>query len=362
MQQLKFNSDRDLFLITLKERVNAYFISSGLKKTATVQMKCKILFLLTGMFYFYWQMYFFKGHYTLIIISAILFGIFSFLTALNVAHDAAHGAISKNKITNNICLYTLNLIGVNSYIWRIKHLLAHHTFPNVMGTDSDIGGSRIGKLVPSAPWKWFCKFQHLYIPFLYLFYSAHWVIFKDFIHFKTLRVPNKDELSHPKSEYIILFIGKIFAFLTTIIFPYYFLNLSILETLGLFGASHFGPGLLVALFLVPAHLNAEVEYPLPDENGNLNTTWAVHQVITTVDFSTHNPLFNFFLGGFNHHVAHHLFPKICHCHYPHLTPIIRQTACEFHIPYKSTNYTYIFISHLKHLKTMGELKLDYNVL
>jgi linoleoyl-CoA desaturase len=362
MQRLKFNSASDFFLITLKERVDNYFISSGFKKTANIQMKFKIIFLLTGMFYFYWQMYFFYENYTLILFSAAFFGIFSFLTALNVAHDAAHGAISKNKTNNDICLYTLNLIGVNSYIWKIKHLLAHHTFPNVMGTDSDIGESRIGKLVPTATWKWFCKFQHFYIPLLYLFYSAHWVLFKDFIHFQTLRVPNKDELSHPKKEYVILFIGKMFAFLTTIIFPYFFLNLSILETFGLFGAIHLGPGLLVAFFLVPAHLNSEVEYPVPDKNGQLNTTWAVHQVITTVDFSTNNRLFNFFLGGFNHHVAHHLFPKICHCHYPRLTPIIKQTALEFNIPYKSTNYKYIFISHLKHLKTMGELKLNYDVL
>ena len=362
MQRLKFDSGRDVFHIALKERVNEYFSNNNLPKTANLQMKFKVFFFTGGMFYFYWQMFYFSSDFSLILLSSFGFGIFSFLTALNVAHDAAHGAISNGKFYNSLCLYTLNLIGVNSYIWKIKHLLAHHTFPNVMGTDSDIGESRIGKLVPGAGWKWFCKYQHVYIPFIYLFYSAHWVLFKDFIHFKTLRVPNKGELTHPKREYIILFLGKIFAFLTTIIFPYIFLNLSVGQTLALFGAIHLGPGVLVALFLVPAHINSEVKYPLPDNNGQLSTTWAVHQVITTLDFSTTNHLLNFCLGGFNHHVAHHLFPKICHCHYPQLTPIIRRTAMEYQIEYKSTTFKRIFRSHLTHLKCMGQARFDYNVI
>jgi linoleoyl-CoA desaturase len=231
-----------------------------------------------------------------------------------------------------------------------------------MGTDSDIGESRIGRLVPQANWSWFCRFQHYYIPFLYLFYSAHWVLFKDFMHFKTLRVPNKETLVHPKREYLILFVGKIFAFTTTIIFPYIFLKLSIIQVLGLFGVIHLGPGILVALFLVPAHLNSEAHYPVPDEHGQLNTTWATHQVITTVDYSTNNFFLNFILGGFNHHVAHHLFPKICHCHYPNLTPIIKKTALEFNIPYKETSFSKIFISHIVHLKTMGNTKIEYDIL
>jgi fatty acid desaturase len=39
-------------------------------------------------------------------------------------------------------------------------------------------------------------------------------------------------------------------------------------------------------------------------------------------------------GGLNYQVVHHLFPGVCHCHYPALAPIVLRTAAEFGIPYK----------------------------
>lgn len=33
-------------------------------------------------------------------------------------------------------------------------------------------------------------------------------------------------------------------------------------------------------------------------------------------------------------VVHHLFPGICHCHYPALSEIVKRTAAEFGLPYK----------------------------
>jgi len=39
-------------------------------------------------------------------------------------------------------------------------------------------------------------------------------------------------------------------------------------------------------------------------------------------------------GGLNYQVVHHLFPGVCHCHYPQLAPIVMRTAAEFGVPYK----------------------------
>ena len=362
MRNIRFNNQTDYFYTTLVKRVNEYFITNQKPRYANSGMKIKIIFFFSAMGVFYAMLLNSGDNYLKICIMGFLFGIFSFLTALNIAHDAAHGAISNKKSINNVCLYVLNLIGINSYIWKLKHLLSHHTFPNVMGTDADIGESKIGRLIPNAQWKWFCKYQSFYIPILYLFYSAHWVLFKDFKNFKTLRVPNKDVLKHPPIEYLILIIGKLFALMITFVIPLVCLKLSLLQAICLFFIMHLGPGLFVALFLAPGHLNSAVTYPLPDKNGMLNTTWSEHQVITTVDFSTDNIFFNFFLGGFNHHVSHHLFPTVCHCHYPKITPIVKKTAAEFNIKYQSTNFTHLFSLHIAHLKSMGIREFEYDVL
>jgi linoleoyl-CoA desaturase len=39
-------------------------------------------------------------------------------------------------------------------------------------------------------------------------------------------------------------------------------------------------------------------------------------------------------GGLHTHVAHHLFPGICHVHYPALTRLIATTARDCGLPYR----------------------------
>jgi linoleoyl-CoA desaturase len=175
MLRIRFdNSESDNFYATLTKRVNEYFEANQKSKYASTGMKIKIVFLLSLMSLFYSLMFTLTVSYTGILALGFFFGAFSFFACLNIAHDAAHGALSGNKKLNKLSLYIMNLIGINSYIWKLKHVFSHHTFPNVMGTDSDIGESKIGRILPGAKWKWFCRFQHYYIPVLYLFYSAHW--------------------------------------------------------------------------------------------------------------------------------------------------------------------------------------------
>jgi linoleoyl-CoA desaturase len=53
-------------------------------------------------------------------------------------------------------------------------------------------------------------------------------------------------------------------------------------------------------------------------------------------------------------VEHHLFPKICHIHYPKISSIVRQTAQEFGVPYHdNTNFFTALKSHYKVLKHYG---------
>ena len=39
-------------------------------------------------------------------------------------------------------------------------------------------------------------------------------------------------------------------------------------------------------------------------------SWSHHQVITTSDFATNSKLITWILGGFNHHISHHLSSQI----------------------------------------------------
>jgi linoleoyl-CoA desaturase len=98
----------------------------------------------------------------------------------------------------------------------------------------------------------------------------------------------------------------------------------------------------------------ETEMPLPDETGSMKNTWAIHQLFTTVNFSTKNRIVNWFTGGLNHQVEHHIFPNISHIHYTNIAKIVKETAAECNLPYHEYKTTRAaIIAHFKHLKQMG---------
>ena len=94
---------------------------------------------------------------------------------------------------------------------------------------------------------------------------------------------------------------------------------------------------------------------VPDKDGNLEHTWAVHQLYTTSNFAPSNWFINFYTGGLNHQVEHHIFPHISHVHYSKLAKIVKETAKEFNLPYNEYKTTRkAIIEHFRHLGVLGK--------
>jgi linoleoyl-CoA desaturase len=82
--------------------------------------------------------------------------------------------------------------------------------------------------------------------------------------------------------------------------------------------------------------------------------WAIHQVKTTANFATSNPVVSWLVGGLNFQVEHHLFPKISHVHYPRINKIVKQTCEEFGVEYiEYPTVTKAIRSHINYLRQMG---------
>lgn len=62
---------------------------------------------------------------------------------------------------------------------------------------------------------------------------------------------------------------------------------------------------------------------------------------------------NFILGGFNNHIAHHLFPHYHHIYYPKLNRILYRILLSNNIKPNQTSYWGGLISHLRLLKRMS---------
>ncbi|MFD1079560.1 fatty acid desaturase, partial [Longispora fulva] len=152
--------------LELQKKVNALVDDLADEKDNLIRLKI-ILFplLYTGTY----AILLWKGSLPLVFYLSYMFlGLFLLLNFLNLIHDAVHGVTFKrHRRWNRIFLYFFDLLGANSYIWKVRHLRLHHAFPNVMGWDSDLEQSPLVRIFPQSEQKKIQKYQHLYLPFLY---------------------------------------------------------------------------------------------------------------------------------------------------------------------------------------------------
>jgi linoleoyl-CoA desaturase len=122
----------------------------------------------------------------------------------------------------------------------------------------------------------------------------------------------------------------------------------------MFFIMHFIGGFTLTIIFQSAHVVPTSAYPLPDKEGILPNSWAIHQMMTTADFSPNSRIFSWYIGGLNYQIEHHLFPNICHVHYRKLSHIVKETAREFGIPYNvQPTFIRAVWSHGKMLKHLG---------
>src|SRR5262245_61119984 len=100
---------------------------------------------------------------------------------------------------------------------------------------------------------------------------------------------------------------------------------------------HIASSIFFIYTLIATYLCMETQFPHTDENGNLPGDYYTHQLATSLDYAPTNKIYNFFLGGFNSHAAHHLYPKLPHTAYPEISIIIEKKAKEYNVPYNKLN-------------------------
>jgi linoleoyl-CoA desaturase len=353
---LKFNTtNRSQFFSTVRQRVNAHFKEKGLSQHANGAMWAKATFFMTGYLTLYGLILSNQfGPWTMLGM-ALMLGMFAAFIGFNVSHDAIHGAFSSKTWVNRVIASSFYLIGANPYVWKITHNIVHHTYTNIPGHDEDIeiapGLIRVDVDEPLRPWQ---RFQQWYAFALYSLASLSWVFRKDFMKFFKKNIGHCDNSSHPRREYITLFATKGGYYILFIIVPYLVLDLPWWQFAIGFVLMHMVEGLVLGLVFQLAHVVEGTAFPVPTEGVGIEEAWAVHQMQTTANFAPTSPIAAFFCGGLNRQIEHHLFPKVCHIHYPVITSIVRQTAHEFNLPYlENPTFSSALGSHFRLLKKLG---------
>ena len=358
MQSIRFNeSNNKEFFQELKRNVDNYFTENKISKHGDYRMIVKTIFMLT--LYLAPLTMLISGITDSFGISLILWSVMGLGMAgigLSVMHDANHGAYSDSPFMNKLMGFVLNLIGGYHINWKIQHNVLHHSFTNIHGMDEDIDKNGIIRFSPTQPKKKFFKFQLLYAPILYSILTLFWCTVKDY---EQLYNYNKRGLLKSQGVTFMqaltrIVLYKVVYFFVTIGLMIILTDLLWYEVLLGFVLMHLICGLILALVFQSAHVLEETEFFEPSEENTVENSWAIHQMRTTANFANGNRPLTWFIGGLNHQVEHHLFPTICHIHYPEISKIVRKTAKKYNVPYNEhRTFMAAIASHFRMLAALG---------
>lgn len=355
---LRFSrKDPKNFFRTLNKRVNDYFKENNVARSGNwkLHLKTFVMFLLYLGPYFLLLLLDLPGFVQFLL--AILMGVGMAGVGMNVMHDANHGSYSSKGWVNKILGGSIYVLAGNVYNWQVQHNVLHHTYTNIHGHDEDLDAGAMLRFSEHTKWRRFHRFQHIYSIFLYGLLTINWALTSDF---KQTNRYLKRKLSYgkmpkPFEQWSMLIVTKVLYAIIWLVIPMLFFDIAWWKILIGFFIMHYTAGLILSVVFQLAHVLEDTIMPLPDESGTMKNTWAIHQLFTTVNFATNNKIVNWFTGGLNHQVEHHIFPNISHVHYKKLSKIVKNTAKEFDLPYNEYQTTRKAIfAHFKFLKDMGQ--------
>jgi len=333
VEALKFRGPSD-FRREVTRRVEAYLADNGLSPRDLAAMYRKTAIVLA-----WWV-----GSYLLVLFAGlpwwgnallwVSFGMAAAGVGFTVMHDANHGGYSSSRRLNDLMSWSGEIIGLSSFIWRQQHNVWHHTYTNISGLDEGLEADGTMRCSPYDEWRPIYRLQHIYWPVIYALAAASLVLVRNFkVYFtgtngRTFRYPTMS-----RNDKRVFWTGRLINLAI-----YFVLPLALLpwwQALIGFALGMLTAGLVMATVLQLAHVMVTVEFPEPaGDPPYVEGAWAIHQVESTINFAPDNRLINWYVGGLNYQIEHHLFPKMCHINYPKIAPIVKQVCREFGVTYR----------------------------
>jgi fatty acid desaturase len=260
------------------------------------------------------------------------------LTMGYLGHDAGHYALSKKRWVNDVWgqLGMTFLCGMSFGYWRSRHN-RHHVRCQEIGGDPDMHFGVLFSVYPgSANWKtpfgrFFLRIQKWAFWPLSAFY---WVSLRsDAIRdlFQQPKQTKPDRFFLPLHWIVLLIVpGLVFGWWPAIAA---YLTLSCLSSL------------MTASVFIPNHIGMR----RLDEGHGLSY---LEQQITTSRNIANAPALDFYYGGLNSQIEHHLFPRVSHDRYRAMRPVVRAFCKARGITYQEASFYRALASVGNHLGDM----------
>ena len=359
MKSIKFistDAKQKQFALAVRKNVNNYFRDNGISIKGNLRLTIQTvimlsLYIIPFVFIFIIPMNAWVAMVLVTVMGAGMAGI-----GMCVMHDAVHGSYSNKEWINKMLGGTLYLLGSNVFNWKIQHNYLHHAYTNIEGYDQDIASRGPIRLSQYAPLKKIHRYQYVHAFFFYGLMTISKLV-KDFTQ---LLEYNKEGISrqyhiNPVSEYIRMVFVKIIYLFIFIGLPVLFTSFSWWQVLLGFFIMHWVAGCILSTVFQMAHVVEGTEQLMPNAEGIIEREWAVHELRTTSDFARNNLFLEYYVGGLNFQIEHHLFPNISHIHYRRIAPVVEKTAKEFGYDYNlKPTFRKALYSHILRLKELGK--------
>jgi fatty acid desaturase len=265
---------------------------------------------------------------------------FAFVQVGLLAHDFGHRQFTLRAPRNNTYLTLIFgnlLIGISHQWWIDKHN-EHHGHPNQVEADPDIEIPLLAFEEGEALEKrGIARFVVKYQAFLILPLSFLQALS---LHRSSIAFLLRREAKSTLAEALAL--GAHFAL-------YFGLLFSVLEPLQavLFVAIHRG---LYGAYMVSIFAPNHKAMPILERESRMD--FLHRQVLTSRNVSAH-PITDFWYGGLNYQVEHHLFPRLPRNKLREAQPIVKSFCREHEIPYHETSVLQSYKEILQHLHEIG---------
>ena len=362
MKTIKFVGDeiwQKNFAAAVRQNVNNYFKERGISTKGNLVLLSQTVAMLALYIVPFILLLTTAMTTWLALAMTIIMGIGMAGIGMCVMHDAVHGSYSNKEWINKIMGGTMYLLGSNVFNWKIQHNVMHHAYTNIEGYDEDIAVSSVIRLSQFAPVKKIHYYQHI----LAFFFYGLLTITKLTNDFVQLARYNKEGITrkfniNPTMEYAKMVVIKLIYLFVLIGLPLLFTRFAWWQVLLGFVIMHWAAGCILSTVFQMAHVVEGAEQFEPDADGIIHTEWAVNEVRTTSDFARNNLLLNWYVGGLNFQIEHHLFPNVCHVHYRKIAPIVEKTAKEFGLFYnQKPSFIAALGSHVRRLKQLGQQQI-----
>ncbi|MGI5192571.1 acyl-CoA desaturase [Streptomyces sp. CA-288835] len=284
------------------------------------------------------------GHSWWVLLLAPLLALLCARTAF-IGHDAGHSQITANRsVSRLIGLVHGNLLLGMSYSWWNEKHNRHHANPNHIDKDPDVAADVLVFTSEQASGR--AGFRR------WLTRNQAWLFFPlTLLEGIALKIHGfRDLRRQPPRERTVegfLLMIHVTAYATLLL-----TSMSIGQALA-FAALHQALfGLHLGLAFAPNHKGMEMPDPEGERWGHLR-----RQVLTSRNIRG-GALTDWFLGGLNYQIEHHLFPSMPRPHLRLAQPLVRAHCRELGIPYTETGIVDSYRAALRHMHKVGESLRD----